>query len=146
MLGARCAGDGARRESRLKVFRVTHNPRRKSGMSNGTLASLPRLIMRFYPDVQVNWEKNKAALWGPVGGGIVLAIIGFAWRGVRIVLPRTKLSRHDHLSNNYSGQKSPTKHARPISRFANFQRKSLSRPRSLSRGLVRFCPSVSGSP
>jgi len=29
----------------------------------------------------VNWEKIKTALWGAVGGGIVLAIIGFAWGG-----------------------------------------------------------------
>ncbi len=31
--------------------------------------------------MQVNWEKIKPALWGAVGGGIVLAIIGFAWGG-----------------------------------------------------------------
>ena len=29
----------------------------------------------------MNWEKIKTALWGAVGGGIVLAIIGFAWAG-----------------------------------------------------------------
>ena len=29
----------------------------------------------------MNWEKIKTALWGAVGGGIVLAIIGFAWGG-----------------------------------------------------------------
>jgi len=31
--------------------------------------------------VQVNWEKIKPALLGAVGGGIVLAIIGFTWGG-----------------------------------------------------------------
>lgn len=31
--------------------------------------------------MQVNWEKIKPALWGAVGGAIVLAIIGFAWGG-----------------------------------------------------------------
>ena len=31
--------------------------------------------------MQVNWETIKPALWGAVGGGIVLAIIGFAWAG-----------------------------------------------------------------
>ena len=31
--------------------------------------------------MQVNWETIKPALWGAVGGGIVLAIIGFAWGG-----------------------------------------------------------------
>ncbi|MCH7543791.1 MAG: hypothetical protein IIB65_09140 [Proteobacteria bacterium] len=31
--------------------------------------------------MQVNWEKIKTALWGAVGGGIVLAIVGFAWGG-----------------------------------------------------------------
>ena len=31
--------------------------------------------------MQVNWEKIKTALWCAVGGGIVLAIIGFAWVG-----------------------------------------------------------------
>ncbi len=29
----------------------------------------------------MNWEKIKTALWGAVGGGIVLAIIGFSWAG-----------------------------------------------------------------
>ena len=29
----------------------------------------------------MNWEKIKTALWGAVGGGIVLAIVGFAWGG-----------------------------------------------------------------
>ncbi len=29
----------------------------------------------------MNWEKIKTALWSAVGGGIVLAIIGFAWGG-----------------------------------------------------------------
>ncbi len=29
----------------------------------------------------MNWEKIKTALWGAVGGAIVLAIIGFAWGG-----------------------------------------------------------------
>ncbi len=31
--------------------------------------------------MQVNWEKIQPALWGAVGGGIVLAIIGFALGG-----------------------------------------------------------------
>ncbi len=31
--------------------------------------------------MQVNWEKIQPVLWGAVGGGIVLAIIGFAWGG-----------------------------------------------------------------
>ncbi len=31
--------------------------------------------------MQVNWEIMKPALGGAVGGGIVLAIIGFAWGG-----------------------------------------------------------------
>ncbi len=31
--------------------------------------------------MQLNWEKIQPALWGAVGGGIVLAIIGFAWAG-----------------------------------------------------------------
>ncbi len=31
--------------------------------------------------MQVNWEKIQPVLWGAVGGGIVLAIIGFAWAG-----------------------------------------------------------------
>ncbi len=31
--------------------------------------------------MEVNWEKIQPALWGAVGGGIVLAIIGFAWGG-----------------------------------------------------------------
>ncbi len=31
--------------------------------------------------MQVNWEEIKPALFGAVGGGIVLAIIGFAWGG-----------------------------------------------------------------
>ncbi len=31
--------------------------------------------------MQVNWEKIKLALGGAVGGGIVLAIIGFSWAG-----------------------------------------------------------------
>ena len=31
--------------------------------------------------MQVNWEKIKPALGGAVGGGIVLAIIGFSWAG-----------------------------------------------------------------
>ena len=31
--------------------------------------------------MQVNWEKIMPALFGAVGGGIVLAIIGFAWGG-----------------------------------------------------------------
>ncbi len=31
--------------------------------------------------MQVDWEVIKPALWGAVGGGIVLAIIGFAWAG-----------------------------------------------------------------
>ncbi len=31
--------------------------------------------------MQVNWEKIKPALWSAVGGGILLAIIGFAWGG-----------------------------------------------------------------
>ncbi len=31
--------------------------------------------------MQVNWEEIKPALWGAVAGGIVLAVIGFAWGG-----------------------------------------------------------------
>ncbi len=31
--------------------------------------------------MQVNWEEIKPALWGAVGGAIVLAIVGFAWGG-----------------------------------------------------------------
>ena len=31
--------------------------------------------------MQVDWEVIKPALWGAIGGGIVLAIIGFAWAG-----------------------------------------------------------------
>ncbi len=31
--------------------------------------------------MQVNWEIIKPALGGAVGGGIVLAIIGFSWAG-----------------------------------------------------------------
>ncbi len=31
--------------------------------------------------MQVDWEVIKPVLWGAVGGGIVLAIIGFAWAG-----------------------------------------------------------------
>ncbi len=31
--------------------------------------------------MQVNWEKIKPALWGAVGGAIVLAITGFNWGG-----------------------------------------------------------------
>ncbi len=31
--------------------------------------------------MQVNWQKIQPALWGAVGGGIGLAIIGFAWGG-----------------------------------------------------------------
>ncbi len=31
--------------------------------------------------MQVNWEQIKPVLLGAVGGGIVLAIIGFAWAG-----------------------------------------------------------------
>ncbi len=31
--------------------------------------------------MQVNWEIIKPALFGAVGGGIVLAVIGFAWGG-----------------------------------------------------------------
>ena len=31
--------------------------------------------------MQVNWEKIKTALWGAIGGAIVLAIVGFAWGG-----------------------------------------------------------------
>ncbi len=31
--------------------------------------------------MQLNWEKIKPALWGAVGGAIVLAIVGFAWGG-----------------------------------------------------------------
>ena len=31
--------------------------------------------------MQVNWEKIKPTLFGAVGGGIVLAIIGFSWGG-----------------------------------------------------------------
>ncbi len=31
--------------------------------------------------MQVNWEVIKPVLWGAVGGGVVLAIIGFAWGG-----------------------------------------------------------------
>ncbi len=31
--------------------------------------------------MQVNWEKIMPALFGAVGGGVVLAIIGFAWGG-----------------------------------------------------------------
>ena len=31
--------------------------------------------------MQVNWEEIKPVLWGAVGGGIVLASIGFAWGG-----------------------------------------------------------------
>ncbi len=31
--------------------------------------------------MQVNWEEIKPALFGAVGGGIVLAVIGFAWGG-----------------------------------------------------------------
>ena len=31
--------------------------------------------------MQVNWEKIKPGVWGAIGGGIVLAIIGFAWGG-----------------------------------------------------------------
>ena len=29
----------------------------------------------------MNWEKIKTALWGAIGGAIVLAIVGFAWWG-----------------------------------------------------------------
>ncbi len=29
----------------------------------------------------MGWEKIKAALWGAVGGALVLAIFGFAWGG-----------------------------------------------------------------
>ncbi len=29
----------------------------------------------------MNWEKIKTALWGAIGGAIVLTIIGFAWGG-----------------------------------------------------------------
>ena len=29
----------------------------------------------------MNWEKIKTALWGAIGGAIVLAIVGFAWGG-----------------------------------------------------------------
>ncbi len=29
----------------------------------------------------MNWEKMKTALWGAIGGAIVLAIVGFAWGG-----------------------------------------------------------------
>ncbi len=31
--------------------------------------------------MQLNWEKIQPVLWGAVGGGILLAIIGFAWGG-----------------------------------------------------------------
>ena len=31
--------------------------------------------------MQVNWEQIKLVLLGAVGGGIVLAVIGFAWGG-----------------------------------------------------------------
>ena len=31
--------------------------------------------------MQVNWEEIKPVLWGAVGGGVVLAIIGFTWGG-----------------------------------------------------------------
>jgi hypothetical protein len=31
--------------------------------------------------MQLDWENIKPALWGAVGGGIVLAIIGFNWGG-----------------------------------------------------------------
>ncbi len=29
----------------------------------------------------MNWKKIKTALWGAIGGAIVLAIVGFAWGG-----------------------------------------------------------------
>ncbi len=29
----------------------------------------------------MNWEKILTALWGAIGGAIVLAIVGFAWGG-----------------------------------------------------------------
>ncbi len=29
----------------------------------------------------MNWEKIKTALWGAIGGAIVLTIVGFAWGG-----------------------------------------------------------------
>ena len=29
----------------------------------------------------MNWEEIKTALWGAIGGAIVLAIVGFAWGG-----------------------------------------------------------------
>ncbi len=31
--------------------------------------------------MQVNWEEINPALWGAVGGAIVLAIVGYAWGG-----------------------------------------------------------------
>ena len=50
-------------------------------MANGAVASLPRLIMRLFRGIQMNWEKIKPALWGIVGGAIAAIIIGFAWGG-----------------------------------------------------------------
>ena len=31
--------------------------------------------------MQVNWQEINPVLWGAVGGGIAVAIIGFAWGG-----------------------------------------------------------------
>ncbi|MEC8831481.1 MAG: hypothetical protein VX772_03905 [Bacteroidota bacterium] len=39
-------------------------------------------LWAFFGDIQMNtWDKITFGLWGACGGGIVLAIIGFAWFG-----------------------------------------------------------------
>ena len=55
--------------------------RRLPWMSNGTVASLPRMIMRISGGMQMDLEQIKPVLLGAVGGGIVLAVIGFNWGG-----------------------------------------------------------------
>ena len=46
----------------------------------------------------MNWEKIKTALWGAIGGAIVLAIVGFAWGGW--VLGGTAQNMAEELAQN----------------------------------------------
>ena len=46
----------------------------------------------------MNWEKIKTALWGAIGGAIVLAIVGFAWGGW--VLGGTAQEMAEELAQN----------------------------------------------
>lgn len=43
--------------------------------------AVSRLSLIWEKGTYMNWEKIKVGFWSAIGGGIVLAIIGFSWAG-----------------------------------------------------------------